>query len=302
MIEKRVYRKIAIDVVSVCVLAVPILVFITVMKPYHRGFFCDDESLMHPFKEDTIPTWLLGVIGLGLPIICVLTIEALLTKTNKGVILPKDVLSPKIRPYLERCYDIIRVFIFGTAATQFLTEIGKFSVGRLRPHFFDVCKPNITKCTSTLGYVTDDVCEGTDIKKILHARLSFPSGHASISIFCMVYLMVYLQIRLKIQGADLAKAVLQVVAITLAIFTCLSRISDYKHHWGDVLGGALLGFAVCVLVVWCLSVLVPDVSLQTILLSISGNQMTHYRRTHQESSESQGSEGMDGLTGVAVNN
>lgn len=31
-------------------------------------------------------------------------------------------------------------------------------------------------------------------------------------------------------------------------FTCLSRISDYKHHWSDVLAGALLGVT-CALIV-----------------------------------------------------
>ena len=106
-------------------------------------------------------------------LIQILAIEALLTKTHKDVILPKDVLSSKSRTYVERCYRIIKVFLFGCAATQFLTEIGKYSVGRLRPHFFDVCKPNITTCTSALGYITEVVCQGTDLTKILHARYTF---------------------------------------------------------------------------------------------------------------------------------
>jgi membrane-associated phospholipid phosphatase len=31
----------------------------------------------------------------------------------------------------------------------------------------------------------------------------------------------------------------------LAYYTALTRISDYMHHWSDVLGGAVLGSIVC---------------------------------------------------------
>lgn len=37
-------------------------------KPYERGFFCNDESLAHPFHESTVTSPMLYVIGLLLPI------------------------------------------------------------------------------------------------------------------------------------------------------------------------------------------------------------------------------------------
>ena len=65
---------------------------------------------------------------------------------------------------------------------------------------------------------------------------------------------VYLQARLVCSQAKLLRPVLQVGVFTLAFLTCLSRISDYKHHWSDVLGGSLLGILVCfVLVSFALS-------------------------------------------------
>ncbi|KAI0221290.1 hypothetical protein LSAT2_027349 [Lamellibrachia satsuma] len=80
-------------------------------------------------------------------------------------------------------------------------------------------------------------------------RLSFPSGHASLVTYCMVFLVMYMQARMTCRSFHLIRAFLQVAALWLAIGVCLSRISDYKHHWGDVLGGAVLGAIVAALVV-----------------------------------------------------
>lgn len=48
-----------------------ILVFYLWGQPYHRGFFCDDESLKHPFKDSTVTNVMLYIAGIGLPVISV---------------------------------------------------------------------------------------------------------------------------------------------------------------------------------------------------------------------------------------
>ena len=40
-------------------------------EPYHRGFFCDDESIKHPVLEDTLSSTLTAVVGLIVPIVLV---------------------------------------------------------------------------------------------------------------------------------------------------------------------------------------------------------------------------------------
>ena len=40
------------------------------------------------------------------------------------------------------------------------------------------------------------------------------------------------------------KVLIEVAAVTLAFLCSLSRITDYAHHWGDVLSGSILGASV----------------------------------------------------------
>lgn len=43
-----------------------------------------------------------------------------------------------ISPLVRNIYKFIGVFLIGTASCQLLTDIGKYSVGRYRPHFLTV--------------------------------------------------------------------------------------------------------------------------------------------------------------------
>lgn len=49
--------------------------FFLLGDPYKRGFFCDDESLKHPFKDSTVRNWMLYIIGLVIPVGVVSTEE-----------------------------------------------------------------------------------------------------------------------------------------------------------------------------------------------------------------------------------
>uniref|UniRef100_A0A8C8B4G1 Phospholipid phosphatase 1 n=1 Tax=Otus sunia TaxID=257818 RepID=A0A8C8B4G1_9STRI len=150
--------------------------------------------------------------------------------------------------YIATIYKAIGTFIFGAAASQSLTDIAKYSIGRLRPHFLAVCQPDWTRINCSLGYIENFSCQG-DKAKINEGRLSFYSGHSSFSMYCMLFLALYLQARMKGDWARLVRPTLQFGLIAASIYVGLSRVSDYKHHWSDVLTGLIQGAVVAVLIV-----------------------------------------------------
>lgn len=95
----------------------------------------------------------------------------------------------RIPNWVWAAYCAIGVFGFGGASSQLLTDIGKYTIGRLRPHFIDVCDPNIdcSLIENAHRYITDFTCRKSSIKD---TRLSFPSGHSSFMTYTMVYLTV----------------------------------------------------------------------------------------------------------------
>uniref|UniRef100_A0A8D7ZSS6 Phosphatidate phosphatase n=4 Tax=Culex pipiens TaxID=7175 RepID=A0A8D7ZSS6_CULPI len=253
---KRILIRVGIDFVILCCVGFPILIFFLIGQPYKRGFFCDDESLMHPFHDSTVTNWMLYIIGIALPVLVIIGTELVRAHVKKSDKQPLKVYNVTVPYWVVEAYKSVGVFGFGAACSQLLTDVGKYTIGRLRPHFFDVCKPMMpdgTTCKDSINqgrYIEDFSCTSTlsSERMIKEMRLSFPSGHSSFSMYTLVYCAIYLQSRMNWRGSKLLKHFLQFLLILLAWYTCLSRISDYKHHWSDVLAGAVLGSTVAIVV------------------------------------------------------
>ncbi|KAM9831995.1 phospholipid phosphatase 3 [Neosynchiropus ocellatus] len=242
---------VVLDIFCLLLASLPFLIIETsTIKPYRRGFYCSDESIRYPLKVgETVNDAMLCGVGILIAIICIVIGECyricqLKEGTNSFV----------GNPYVAALYKQIGVFIFGCAISQSFTDIAKVSVGRLRPHFLDVCNPDFTHidCTSE-QYITDYTCRGKE-SDVIEARKSFFSGHASFSMFTMLYLAFYLQSRFTWRGARLLRPLLQFTLLMLAFYTGLSRISDHKHHPTDVLAGFVQG----ALVAYCIVFYVSD--------------------------------------------
>ncbi|XP_070267846.1 phospholipid phosphatase 1 isoform X1 [Myotis yumanensis] len=245
MFDKTRLPFVALDLLCVLLASMPMAALnLGHIYPFQRGFFCKDNSIQYPYRDSTVTSTMLTVLGLGLPISSMVIGEALCVYCN---LLHSN--SFVRNNYVATIYKAVGTFLFGAAASQSLTDIAKYSIGRLRPHFLDVCDPDWSKinCSSD-GYIENYVCRGNP-QKVKEGRLSFYSGHSSFSMYCMLFLALYLQARMRADWARLLRPTLQFGLVATSIYVGLSRVSDYKHHWSDVLTGLIQGALVAVLVV-----------------------------------------------------
>ncbi|KAJ2948384.1 hypothetical protein O0L34_g7623 [Tuta absoluta] len=164
-------------------------------------------------------------------------------------------LGKEIPPWLWEAYKVVGIYLFGMACQQLTTDIAKYTIGRLRPHFFDVCKPDIdcNLLENKWRYIEEFQCLNNDAKLLKEMRLSFPSGHSSFSAYTMIYFAMYLQKRFTWRGSKLLRHGIQFVLIMFAWYTVMTRVSDYKHHWSDVLAGFSIGMLYAIVVFTFLS-------------------------------------------------
>uniref|UniRef100_A0A4W4F4Z3 Phosphatidic acid phosphatase type 2/haloperoxidase domain-containing protein n=1 Tax=Electrophorus electricus TaxID=8005 RepID=A0A4W4F4Z3_ELEEL len=199
-------------------------------NPFKTGFFCSDDTIKYPFKKDTISYQLL--MGIMIPF-------ALFIVAGESLSVYLRSRPSIVSDYIACIYKAVGSFVFGAAVSQSLTDIAKHTIGRLRPHFLTICKPNWSLCCHKLR----NNCLNN------FYRLSFYSGHASFSMYCMLFLALYVQSKMKAEWARLLRPTLQFFLIAASLYVGLSRISDYKHHWSDVLTGFIQGAIVAVFTV-----------------------------------------------------
>ncbi|ALC44262.1 CG11438 [Drosophila busckii] len=230
------------------------------VKPFKRGFFCGDESLSYPLRPNTIGEALLIGIALLVPTSVIIVVE--LFKQLPANARDKQRDGCRIVHRLGQLYKQAGYYLFGLAMLTFTTVLSKLCLGRLRPHFFAVCQPMLPDGSScqdaqNIGrYIDSYSCSNANVTDHDYAQmnLSFPSGHASLIIYAMLYLAIYLQAALSTRISKLLKHLLQFLFVMFGWYVSLTRITDYWHHWSDVLAGVLLG----VLFAWLTSIYVAD--------------------------------------------
>jgi len=281
--DKAIGVRFAVEVLALLLCTIPLIFLYLVhggdYEPYSRGFFCDDENLRHPYVEELITTHACAAIWIAAVLFLVILVELV---TNHVYEFPQwkqslqdrgaKVTAKLPRMFIET-YRILGYFLVGTLFCTLTTELAKYKIGRLRPYFLTVCKPDMSDaiCKDENGYqkfVTDYNCtaETEEEKHIVReARKSFLSGHSSFSFYSAVFIIMYLHARLSsrsriecakksnrqgksvaisrffLRGLKTLRPFIQFGCFAGAFYIALSRISDYRHHPTDVIAGIIVG-------------------------------------------------------------
>jgi len=259
--------RVIVDIFLVVIPAVILLILIILNPTFERGFYCDDESLRYPYKGDTVSIVVAGIVAGLLPALIIIAVEIFRKRNHLNKKEGRNKLAYNI-------YSHLGPFIVGLVFQQVTAEIGKHIIGRLRPHFFDVCKPSfllngeMLTCDKIdkpwMHYIIVDrdnhsafMCTNQDHvdangdwdSTLKDSVKSFPSAHSSVSFYGMVFLAFYFQKRVDFyKHANLLTIFWQGLFVVVAFGIALSRISDYKHHWSDVLSGSVLGIVTAIMI------------------------------------------------------
>ncbi|MED6284787.1 Phospholipid phosphatase 2, partial [Characodon lateralis] len=215
--------------------ALPSAILTLKFTPYKRGIYCDDESISYPYRKDTISHGTMAAVTISSSMIIITTGEAYLVRTKRLRS------NSTFNQYLSALYKVVGTFLFGAAASQSLTDLAKFTIGRPRPNFLSVCAPATCK-----GYMLHINCTGS-ARNVTESRLSFYSGHSSFGMYCMLFLSLYVQARMQGKWTRLVRPTIQFFLVVFSLYVGYTRVSDYKHHWSDVLVGLLQGALIAVL-------------------------------------------------------
>lgn len=258
-------KNVIVDIIILLILFLGGTYIHSTVQPPKRGFFCNDESIRYPYLNESKSSRSLYISQFIIPFVVIIVLEYILVY---GVLRNlrtklKTCSMCFIFSYIGQLYDMMIPLAVSLAYTQIITVMAKVTIGRLRPYFLDLCRPKLNSTGLTLTrftncstlpneyeFLTDYHCTTVNLyneRLLRKGRLSFLSGHTSCSAVCMIYLIIYLERRIDwSQCNNLTKSFIHFGLLLPVIYTGMSRISSYSHHWSDVVAGLLLGTVIAI--------------------------------------------------------
>ena len=201
--------------ITICLFILSGIISITIY-PKLRATNYENPIERYTYSGETIGSLQVGIFIVLIPFLVV---------SIFSIALPKRI---------DICYAYLSL-IQTLALTLLITEALKVTVARPRPNYFSYCGYN----------ETTQKCHGKP-KHQRDARLSFPSGHSSNSFSSGTWLSLFLTIIFP--QSQIWWILLKFIPIAMATFVSATRIIDYMHHVSDVVGGALIGIGVSIMI------------------------------------------------------
>ncbi|XP_013163220.1 PREDICTED: lipid phosphate phosphohydrolase 2-like isoform X1 [Papilio xuthus] len=238
-----IWWRLGIDLpLLLLVLILPPLQELGIFPQHKSGFFCNDPALSYKFTGDTVSAAVIVTSIIVSPFILIWITELILLDSELKI-------CEKMKHSVKQALFLYRNYAYGLVFNIVVVEVMKGITGNPRPTFFDICEPDTAKTCNGSEYVSTFECTSTRYSAWyqMDSYHSFPSGHTSLSVYCGLFIAWYLQQRAFDwrHRSVLAVPVLQLVCLTYAAVCSLTRITDRRHHWWDVLTGAVIG-AICV--------------------------------------------------------
>ncbi|KAL6621914.1 PAP2-domain-containing protein [Neocallimastix sp. 'constans'] len=244
--NKKILTGIIIDWFTIIIIILPYFCF-PKPSPHKRNFSITDTSISHPYKgEEQISDGLLTIIAVTVPLVVSF---ALIIITKGG--------AYEYNQFLLAMFASIGISLE-------LSEFVKALFGRFRPDFLSRCQINTDMVKEIIAgqYIVDglpvghdrlfdlSICTNPNTKILDEGRRSFPSGHSSTICSTFVLLTFYLAGKLRVfdHRVYIWRLVISILPIFGAIYIMSTRHQDNLHHWSDLLGGAILGSLVAIII------------------------------------------------------
>lgn len=248
------WRSLATEIALVVALAVytSLIVMVTPREvPFHE----QDPSLSYPYRGSTVPSSLLAVLAVVLPMVCICI----------GVGVRSYIDSVGLRATVVLCAWVLLAFAQSVVLCLAVTDTLKVSFSRLRPVFFSYCDyASTARAGLAAGATAADVSaylQSTNPEALgsvsrcgvvtADAQKSFPSGHSSLSFVGLGFLTLVNRWLLRTRSGEFfsVRAFVAAWPLALAAWIAATRTWDRMHTYEDVAVGSAIG-AVCALAGW----------------------------------------------------
>ncbi|RNC48772.1 phosphatidic acid phosphatase [Trypanosoma cruzi] len=195
------------------------------VRPHCRPFVFDDTSISQPPSHtETSPTY--SVLIAVILVIFIYATGEYFTWREHG----KHMVAKHLNAW-------ILVQSFSVSLDYCIVNLCKLYAGRLRPDFIHrLAKEGITESNFN-QFTHDQICGAAR-----EGRLSFPSGHTSSAFAGFVPLVLYLLCRTgTLRTGAFYTAAVSLLPLIFPLIVSISRTRDNKHHFSDIVGGAVVG-------------------------------------------------------------